>query len=43
MDEMINRLTGNAYPYGVDIGVLGEQVAFIKDNRRHLSFTKSAA
>ena len=42
MDEMINRLTGNAYPYGVDIGVLGEQVAFIKDNRRHLSFTKSA-
>ena len=42
MDEMINRITGNAYPYGVDIGVLGEQVEFIKDNRRHLSFTKSA-
>lgn len=42
LDEIANRLSDNAYPLGVDLRFLGKQVNFLKDNRRALSFTKSA-
>ncbi|CAD7289554.1 hypothetical protein LMG7974_01631 [Campylobacter majalis] len=42
MDEISNRLSDGMYPFGVDLKILKNQVAFFKDNRRALSFTKSA-
>ncbi|QCD44433.1 hypothetical protein [Campylobacter mucosalis] len=42
MDDIANLISDGACPFGVGIDVLMEQVNFFKDNRRALSFTKSA-
>lgn len=42
MDDIANLISEGACPFGVNIDILKEQVNFFKDNRRALSFTKSA-